>query len=78
MNSIAFNLHLPVDLYKELIAYIPNLTIKSNDFIVDAIKLKLQSEKMQLQKSLIEGYKAIKEEDLQLINDFETVDFENL
>ena len=78
MNSIAFNLQLPSDLYKELIAYIPNLAIKSNDFIVEAIKLKLQNEKKQLQKLLIEGYKSVKDEELQLTNDFETVDYENI
>ena len=78
METISLNLHIPADLYKNLITFVPNIKIKSNDFILDAIRLKLKNEKRQLQKSLIEGYKAIKNEDLQIINDFETADFENL
>lgn len=77
METVSLNLHIPVSLYKNLVAFIPNIKIKSNDFILDAIKLKLQSEKKQLQKTLIEGYKAVSNEDIKLINDFETADFED-
>lgn len=78
METISLNLHIPADLYKNLITFVPSIRINSNDFILDAIKLKLQNEKQQLQKSLIDGYKAVKNEDLQVLTDFETADFEDL
>jgi hypothetical protein len=76
MNTISFNLSIPKDLYKSLIIFVTKAKSKnSNDFIIEAISQKLESE--QLKYLLIEGYQSTSKEDLELTHEFETVDFEN-
>jgi len=77
MNTISLSLTLPDELYTKLDSFVANV-IKSNnnDFIVEAIEQKLQSEKDQLKFKLIEGYQATRFEDLTLVKEFEFTDYE--
>lgn len=48
-------------------------------FVIDAIKEKIErSAKTDLETLLVERYKASVTEDLNILNDFSDVDFENL
>ena len=79
MNTISLNLTLPDELYSKLDAFVANV-IKgnNNDFIVEAIEQKLQNAKDQLQLKLVEGYQATRQEDLNLVKEFEFADYEKL
>ena len=78
MNTISFNLAIPTDLYNNLLMFVTKATsTNSNDFILEAISQKLESENENLKYLLIEGYQSTAKEDLELTQEFETVDFEN-
>jgi Arc/MetJ-type ribon-helix-helix transcriptional regulator len=73
------NVNLPTELYAKLDAFVANVIIgNNNDFIVEAIEQKLQSEKDQLHLKLAEGYQATKLEDLTLVKEFEFADYEKV
>lgn len=67
---------IEVDIPEEIIKEIDSL---SEDFVIKAIREKIEREKEnKLRNLLIEGYQASKEEDLDLAKDFEPADFEKL
>ena len=66
------NITLPEDLYKELEA-IPN----KSSLIAEALKEKLERDrKKRLDKLLIDGYKATKEEDRKVNEEWEKITLE--
>jgi len=79
MNTISLNLTLPDELYTKLNSFVKEaIKGNNNDFIVEAIEQKLQSEKDQLKRKLVEGYQATKQEDLSLVKEFEFADYEKI
>jgi len=72
MNMKRLNITLPEDLYKELEA-IPN----KSSLIAEALKEKLERDrKKRLDKLLIDGYKATKEEDRKVNEEWEKITLE--
>jgi hypothetical protein len=70
---------LQVTIPDEIFGVLSSFSTKQDEFVVEAIKEKLEREKQQnLQQLLIEGYKATAKEDLALTKEFETADLENL
>ena len=76
MNKVNINIELPNTIYKSLILF--HTEKNSNEFIVDAIKQSLDIENQKKLKLLAEGYKNLKNEDNNLMKDFEISDFENI
>lgn len=77
MNTVSVNLALPTDLYNHLLVFVSNIKkVNSNDFIIEAIKQRLKSEKKRLNALLVEGYQATATEDLKITKEFESADFE--
>ena len=70
---------LQVTIPDEIFGVLSSLARKQDEFVVEAIKEKLEGEKHQnLQELLVEGYQATAKEDLALTKEFETADLENL
>ena len=75
METVRMNITLPSSLVKEL----KQITgpRKRSRFISDAIAQKIkQLKEQQLEKLLVEGYQATKEEGLKLTKEFELLDIE--
>ncbi len=75
METVRMNITLPSSLAKEL----KQITAqrKRSKFISDAIAQKIkQIKEQQLEKLLIEGYQATREEGLKLTKEFEQLDIE--
>lgn len=70
---------LQVTIPDEIYGVLNSLTKKQDEFVVEAIREKLEREKRQnTQKLLVEGYQATAKEDFALTKEFETADLENL
>lgn len=70
---------LQVTIPDEIFGVLSSFANRQDEFVVEAIKEKLEREKHQnLQQLLVEGYKATAKEDLALTKEFETADLENL
>lgn len=68
------NLPLPDELDKALNA----LSTDKEKFIIDALKYKLRTAKLEtIQDELIEGYKGSHTENMELLNDYKHVDLEH-
>ncbi|MBW8050825.1 MAG: hypothetical protein FVQ77_10920 [Cytophagales bacterium] len=64
---------------KEIAKLLNTSPVNKKSFILDAVKEKLGKIKNKnVDKLLVEGYKATSEEDLEITKDFEAIDFENL
>lgn len=62
----------------EIFGVLSSLAKRQDEFVIEAIKEKLEREKHQnLQQLLIEGYKATAKEDLALTKEFEAADLKN-
>ena len=75
METVRMNITLPSSLAKEL----KHITAprKRSRFVSDAIASKIKHLKeQQLEKLLVEGYQATKEEGLKLTKEFEKLDIE--
>lgn len=70
---------LEVKLSDEIFGVLSSLAKKQDEFVVEAIKEKLEREKRQnFQQLLAEGYKSTAKEDLSLTKEFEAADLETL
>lgn len=70
---------LQITIPDEIFGILSLYSKQQDEFVVEAIREKLEREKSKnLKKLLAEGYKATAKEDLALTKDFETADFENL
>ena len=75
-EMVRLNITLPSSLSKELSQFAGPR--KRSQFIAEAIKLKIsQLKKKNLEKSLEEGYRATKEEGLNIVKEFEPIDIGN-
>jgi len=63
---------------KEIAKLLNTFAVDRKSFILDAVREKLGKIKNEnVDKLLVEGYKATSEEDLEITKDFEAADFEN-
>ncbi len=70
---------LQVTIPDEIFGVLSALEKRQDDFVVEAIKEKLEREKYRnLKQLLTEGYQATAKEDLALTKEFENADLENL
>jgi hypothetical protein len=70
---------LQVTIPDEIFGVLSSLAKKQDEFVVEAIKEKLEREQRQnLNQLLAEGYRATAKEDLELAKEFEAADLENL
>lgn len=75
METVRMNITLPCSLAKELKAITAHR--KRSKFISDAIAHRIkQLKEQQVEKLLVEGYQATKEEGRQLTKEFEQLDIE--
>lgn len=78
-GKITFMRTLQVTIPDEIFGVLSSLAKRQDEFVVEAIREKLEREKKQnLKQLLVEGYQATAKEDLALTKEFETADFENL
>lgn len=76
---MAFMRTLQVTIPDEIFGVLSSLAKKQDEFVVEAIKEKLEREQRQnLKRLLAEGYRATAKEDLALTKEFESADLENL
>jgi len=70
---------LQVTIPDEIFGVLSSMTNHQDQFVVEAIREKLEREKTQNLKHLLtEGYQATAKEDLALTKEFEAADLENL
>ncbi|MFH1051334.1 MAG: hypothetical protein V1779_10460 [bacterium] len=75
MNTVNLQISLPEDIYNAL--SLKNIKSDINEFVIDAIKLKIQDRSESFKDVLKEGYMLNNMEDTQLIADFAMSDMEN-
>ena len=70
---------LEIKIPDEIFGVLSSFSKKQDEFVMDAIKEKLEREKANnLKQLLVEGYQAMAKEDLALTKEFEIADLENL
>jgi metal-responsive CopG/Arc/MetJ family transcriptional regulator len=75
-EMVRLNITLPSSISKELNQF--SAPRKRSQFIAEAIELRIrQLKEIQMEAALVEGYRATKNEGLEMAQDFEAIDIEN-
>lgn len=75
MTTVNLQISLPLEVYNTIRRL--DRSKQLNDIILDAIRLKIESEKNRMNSLLQEGYAATMNEDKEIISDFQSADLEN-
>ena len=70
---------IEINVPDEILGFLGSVSKEQEEFVLEAIKEKVNREKKRdLKTLLIEGYQATSEEDLKITKEFEVTDLENV